>query len=586
LAVTTPFTADLGTSQGRIRPANWIPLNGEYVMCLGHDEPGHVVDLDKEDFVELEQSYDATGYSILQFALHLRAPVIMPPGVEWTIIISTNVSDYYEIMIPVGARERTLVDMTVPTVVNPATSSIKIKLALLGPLGVHTVELPAVYVDNVLSMNPDQNPYVASRDPKPDDTNVNADTQIRFNVYGISDALTTVIARVNGVTVASWNGANAATLASVAVGWSAAGGDADGATTRYAIIPPGFASEEIVTVEVEASTAINTTTTTWSFTIADTAGPRVLSASARAVFEVAVQWNEPIADASLDPAFFVLSLDSDPPAHVPNVQDVQRDADRPEWIVLTIDQPATPGATYLVTASASVTDVLGNAVEAQYASATFDAYLSPLTPANRLLSLYQELPAAERDTDQFQELKLFCDVLDEGLRALAIVADDWALIAADPDTAVESWLDAILWEIGNPFDWLPMSIRTKRLLARWMHQLVALKGSGLGIRAAIRLLLGIEVQVHVYGVGLAVLGETIIGETFILGSDDEDDLYTFWVIVQEQLDAETRSYMNRIIDIMKVAHERHLIVEPVELFVPDHWTLGFSQLGVETELHA
>lgn len=145
----------------------------------------------------------------------------------------------------------------------------------------------------------------------------------------------------------------------------------------------------------------------------------------------------------------------------------------------------------------------------------------------------------------------------------------WAL-----EADVEPDYEAVTHLVRSPAD------------ARWMHQLVALKGSGLGIRAAIRLLLGIEVQVHVYGVGLAVLGETIIGDTFILGSDDEDDLYTFWVIVQETLDAETRSYMDRIINIMKVAHERHLIVEPSEVFVPDHWALGFSQLGVETELHA
>ncbi len=176
--------------------------------------------------------------------------------------------------------------------------------------------------------------------------------------------------------------------------------------------------------------------------------------------------------------------------------------------------------------------------------------------------------------------------LDEGLRAITAVVDEWPLIVVDPDTAPEDFLDAILWELGDPFGWLNLPIAKKRKLAIWMHALVALKGGGPGIVAAIRLLLEIEVQVHVYGWGPAPLGEAIIGDTWILGSDDEDDLYTFWVIVDEQLDTDTRNKMDQIIRVMKVANERHIIAEPDTIVVPDHWALGFSDMGVETLLHA
>jgi phage tail-like protein len=592
VAVTTPLTADLGTYQGRIRPTNWTPIHGEYVFCLGHDLPGQTYSMPTGIMLSIGQTFDTTGFNVLQIKLHLRAPLSVPSGYTWICEVHTfgGPQCTFEITSADVYQERT-VEVTVPAVAE-SIIELRVDLALTGPTSPVEVELPAIYLDAAISANSVMESMVTRQSPAPDSVDIWPSRVIEFQAYALDGSgLSTVEIYVNSELVATMSGAYAATASYVAPGWAVlavalAFGDA---ITDYTVTPPGpWESESLIDVS-----AIVTTGSTivrahgWQFTIADTAGPRIISAVAPSIYEVSVEWNEPIADASLDASLFTLALESDPPAYVPNVLDVRRDplAARPTRIALTLDQPATPGATYRVTASAGVTDALGNAVESQYAFATFDAYLSPLTPANRLLSLYQELPAAERATDQFGELKLFCDVLDEGLRALAVVADDWPLVAVDPDTAIEPWLDAILWELGNPFEWLPMDIRTKRLLARWMHALVALKGSGLGIRAAIRLLLGIETQVHVYGVGLALLGDTVLGETFVLGTDDEDDLYTFWVIVDAQLDVETRGYMNRIIDIMKVANERHLIIEPDTVFVPDHWALGFSDLGTETELH-
>jgi phage tail-like protein len=588
--MTTPFTADSGTYQGRIIPTGWSAPDGDYVFCLGHDLPGQTVTLNAGDSVSLTQAFDATNKNMVAATIRVRPPSAMPSDTSWRLIVGSVDYEYAVFIISAGGRAYTLTDIAIPTLFGTPTFALVFTLYLEGTAGEYEVELPGVYIDACLSSDAAFTPQITCRYPSPDDSAVEDSPAFKVLVNDVDlVGLTNVVFSVNGSEIAEFNGANANTLASVASGWSAESTLVAPSAVWYEFQKSTpFDSEETVEVSVLASTAASTTASTWSFAIADTAGPRVISALATSVFELSVEWNEAIADDSLDAAMFTITLESNPPAYVPNVVDVLRDPSptHPTWIVLRLDQPATPGATYLVTASADVTDALGNAVEADYASATFDAYQSPMTPANRLLSLYQELPAAERDTDQFGELKLFCDVLDEGLRALAVVADDWPLVTADPDTALEPWLDAILWELGNPFDWLPMDIRTKRLLARWMHALVALKGSGLGIRAAIRLLLGIETQVHVYGVGLALLGLTVLGETFVLGTDDEDDLYTFWVIVDAPLDAETRNYMNRIIDIMKVANERHLIVEPGVIVLPDHWALGFSELGTETELHA
>lgn len=589
--MSTPFDADIGMFQGRIRPTNWTPVDGEFVFCLGHDLPGQTYSLPTGVLMSVGQTFDSTGFNTLAITLHLRAPTTIPSGYTWTLEVHTfgGAQCIFGFTSADEYQERT-VEVVVPAE-SDTNIELRFDLALNGPTSPVEVELPGVYIDAAVSADSAMESMVACRSPAPDDTGIWPSRAIEFQAFALNGSgITDVEIYVNGELVATMGGAAAATSSFVAAGWTVQTNVllfAD-PITEYVVTPPDpWESEAVIEVEVVITTGSSQVRThNWSFTVADTEGPRMDSARAIGVYEVEVEWNEPIADASLDPSLFVLALESEGPAFVPNVQDVRRDSDRPERIVLTIDQPATPGATYTVTASADVADALGNTVEPEYNTATFDAYVSPLSPANRLLSLYQELPAAERDTDQFGELKLFCDVLDEGLRALAVVADDWPLIAVDPDTAREDFLDAILWELGNPFEWLPLDIQKKRLLARWMHALVALKGSGIGIRAAIRLLLGIETQVHVYGFGGAAIGSAEMGSTFILGSDDEDDLYTFWVIVDEQLDTETREYMNRIIDIMKVAHERHLIVEPQTLFVPDHWQMGFSLLGTETELHA
>lgn len=589
--MSTPFDADIGVFQGRIRPTNWTPIHGEYVFCLGHDLPGQTYSLPTGLLASVGQTFDSTEFNTLQITLHLRAPTTIPAGYVWQCEVQTFGGPQYTVNLTTADeyQERTI-DIMVPAI-QEQIIELRVDLSLLGPTSPIEVELPAVYVDAAISANTGISSIVTARSPRDNDLAVWDSRPIEFQVFACDlSGLSSVQVFLDSNLIATFTGANAATPSMVMPGWSVqtnvlAFSDA---ITTYSLTPPApWDSEALINVGALVTTGNNALYAHgWQFTVADTEGPRVLAARAVGVYEIVVEWNEPIADASLDPSLFELSLESAPPAFIPNVQDVRRDSTQPEWIVLTINQPATPGATYTVTASADVTDAHNNAVEPAYDSASFEAYASSLSPTNRLLSLYQELPAAERDTDQFGELRLFCDVLDEGLRALAVVADEWPIVVVDPDTAREDFLDAMLWELGNPFDWLPLDIRKKRLLARWMHALVALKGSGLGIRAAIRLLLGIEVQVHVYGFGGAGLGAAIMGETFILGSDDEDDLYTFWVLVQEQLSAETREYMNRIIDIMKVAHERHLIVEPETLFVPDHWQLGFSRLNIETSLHA
>ena len=581
--MSNPFDADSGTYQGRIRPTNWTPPNGEFVFCLGHDLPGQVVTLENGDSVALSQMFDASASNLLTTIMHIRPPTTMPTGVSWHVAYGTDNNEYVTIELSPDQRERTLSDLAIPTIIDPATTVFMVLLFLSGPAGLHDVEFPGVYIDSCISALLLDSPVLCCRDPSPDDTNVNADAIISFNLADINGVgLETVDFLIDGILIATMDGVGAINTAFIRAGWSVDVVNIDGSTARYEFThSTPFESESVVSMTVNAATSIDTSSTSWSFTVADTAGPRLVSAVATGLREVTCTFNEQINPADILPENFTVTLVSDPPAFVPAVIDAVLDDLN---VILTIDQVVTPGATYLVTAAGN-RDLFLNVIESPYNTAEFMAYTSELTPPTRVLSLYRELPEADRDTDVSGDLKMLCDILDEGLRAATTVVDEWPLVVTDPDTAPEQFLDAILWELGNPFNWLDLAIAKKRLLGRWLLALYALKGSGPGIIAAVRLLLGIEVKIHVYAWGAAPLGEAIVGVDWILGSDDEDDLYTFWVIIPEQLDAATRVAVNRIVDIMKVAHERHILIEPQDVFVPDHWALGYSALGTQTILH-
>jgi hypothetical protein len=75
----SPWTYDLGVSQGRIRPQNWTPVDGEFVFCAGSDlVPPPVFQLNFGDQITLEQSIDLTGLDLIGARLHIRQPASLP----------------------------------------------------------------------------------------------------------------------------------------------------------------------------------------------------------------------------------------------------------------------------------------------------------------------------------------------------------------------------------------------------------------------------------------------------------------------------------------------------------------------------
>ena len=87
----TAFNRALGTKQGRIKPAHAIPFSGEYVFCLGHDDPGHTDDIAPGDFALVEQhaTFEA-GTKLLRLKASVRPPKEVPPGHKWVLELLVN----------------------------------------------------------------------------------------------------------------------------------------------------------------------------------------------------------------------------------------------------------------------------------------------------------------------------------------------------------------------------------------------------------------------------------------------------------------------------------------------------------------
>jgi hypothetical protein len=72
------FTNRLGEGQGRV-----VLPSGEVRFVLGEMEAGRSFELVVSDHVEVTQSLDLTGLTLVRVVGEFRAPAAMPPGLVW-----------------------------------------------------------------------------------------------------------------------------------------------------------------------------------------------------------------------------------------------------------------------------------------------------------------------------------------------------------------------------------------------------------------------------------------------------------------------------------------------------------------------
>jgi phage tail-like protein len=194
------------------------------------------------------------------------------------------------------------------------------------------------------------------------------------------------------------------------------------------------------------------------------------------------------------------------------------------------------------------------------------------------------LPENVRVQDETGEHERFLGVMQELFDMCYGIADR-TLDIIDPDFAPIEAVEQMLLDLGNPFDFLELTEREKRILVQTLLAIYKTKGTGPGIVNALNFFLGIDVQIRVYAWAPYGIGEAIIGETLVLGSSEQSDLYTFEVVVEVFLTDTERKNLRAIVEYMKVAHEHWRLIEPTPPVNIDHWQLDFSQLDVETFLH-
>lgn len=606
--MSTSYDADLGLRQGRIQPSGWITPEGSYVFVLGHDTPGTMRGVSHGDEVAIAQTFDLASLpdqpSVIRFRARIRPPAGTAPvaGMAWFFRIIVDGFTIYEVPLVFGARARDLHDLIIP-VLDASYPSPLVRLSLQleqDNAEIVRAELPAVYLD---AFTPDStgfvvgNPIVALRSPEPGETGVPADEAIKVAAVSVyaSFGVDSLDVYVNGDLVANTdNGGNVGFLAT---DWTLDVDQLDGSNSTQPYVtltPPSglFEPLQVVTVRTVAKAAnpisglVETTDVTWSYTIADTVGPVLEQALALTMTEVQITFDEPVlqvdaaaaADA-LNPASYALALIAGAPAVTPAILSVRSTS--PNQLVLELDKIMTRRATYRVTAL--VEDVLGNASAPPTNTATFIGYEEPW-PEGRSFNFYEMMPQALRLLDESRDLWKFCAIVQEVIDVQLALADRW-LDIIDPDVAPEPWVDAMLTDLGNPFPFA-LTLLEKRRLVQLLLAIYKTKGTGPGIVDAIRLFLGIEVTINVYAWSPYPIGVAVIGSTWILGSNDADDLRTFQVLVPQFLSAEERARIDAIADYMKVAHERHVIIEPTPPGgTVDHWTIGYSYLGTLSLLH-
>lgn len=108
----TAWNRELGTTQGRIAPAGFVPPEGTFAFVLGRDLPGLTQRLEVGDFVEVKQTADFNGAKLVRLRTRMRPPDVLPLGVGWKATLRVDGSEHASALLTPG-RMRDRVDLAV-----------------------------------------------------------------------------------------------------------------------------------------------------------------------------------------------------------------------------------------------------------------------------------------------------------------------------------------------------------------------------------------------------------------------------------------------------------------------------------------
>ena len=605
MSETWPLDAGLGVSAGAIEPAEVEPVNGAVVLVLG-DEAGGDELLADGDYTETFQR------------VTVPAPVrLLRPSVALACFpVPADASFSFSVMrgdpTPRTTRAlwdkrilRTLSDVAIPVAAGGEGFDLGFRLSFALDGGGETeARVPAAYVDAVADDETLDPLVICNRDPEPGEVGVPRDALIRVefvDTFGAGtplDAMVTiggVVAFTGGVFQAGFAGPDSTAIV------------LDGGATLAVIVDveADFASEEVVDVVASARAVGELNAVSWahSFVVEDYTAPRVVRAYQASHALLWVDFDEAmLADASeagvLRPDNWTIelassSVDDGLPAFSP-ITVVSARMVSPQIVELALSDETTAGAIYRVSVALTVEDTSTNAIDPDYVSATFTGYAC--TPRRkRTFSLRSLLPQHNWERDAQRDLEVLVRVYQHVYDRILCDIDTFSELA-DPNLMPERFLTLMLADLGcseyggrrAPFGAFVAGLdrKQKRDLIYALADIYRSKGTDGGIVRAVKLFLGVDIEVHSVGRdGIWILNESKLNVDTKLGSADPYWLYSFYISAAQVLTEFEVRWITLIAEYAKAAHTHFLgIRSPVITTPPEYWLLNVSKLGVDTVL--
>lgn len=594
VAATLQVIGGLGQNQVQFPTGLVTGAQGTHSFVLGSERAGEVWDFQVGDQIRVAQTQDVNDALIARVRGHIDWREVQTAGAFWVVAIG------------VGAFQIELGQFNGPDTYDLGYTAINLsglgggaqefsfQLAVGGAGPDVVAELPAVFVDFIDFDETADALELANHVPHPGMTAV--PEAVLSNL--IFDILNTTANPTDlGSTRVLVNGQvayDAGAFVAPFTGSTFPAVGPAGRDTRFIVDASSLApvaSEEVITVQVISTTGVDDLLDIYSFTMEDTVQPTLTGAQARDKTIVRLTFSEAVkmtddTDGALNAANYLTQVQSLPAVTAAVESVTQVDANQ---VDLMMNIELSFGATYRITAS-NVVDLQDNPINPAAATQEFVAF-QPAWPEGRSFELWDQLSETDRRSDteiSTNPLRKFVLCFQDVVNLILCDIDKWTEII-DIDLAPEPFVNAILKQLGNPFDFVDeLTLIEKRKLGRILLDIYKQKGTEPGIVNAILFFLDVQVELDIlncrdyWQVGVSHLGVN----TILAPAIGSPLWYSFYIVSPIILTDQQRERMLKIADYMKPAHEHILgIREPGDtITTPNFWNLGVDLLGATTVL--
>lgn len=432
------------------------------------------------------------------------------------------------------------------------------------------IQIPSAQIGSVTES--DVLRLVANRYPQPDEVQVPLAARIQFDWFG---STTSFLMSVDGNPYQTLQ----------TEGWtftSVLGPDA--ASTRIVIqSPEPWLSGQVVTVQAGT---IADGVESWKFTAYDFQPPLLDSVVCLDKDRIRVRFQEPVRLGALGPgdalnpqSYYIERVSK--PAATPPVSHVE--AVSSTEVILTTGFELSFGAVYMLVVT-GISDEFDNVFLAPDNVLQFTGWF-PAYPAGRRWLLHDFVPRFTIAEDLTFDLRYFLGALQDSNNLLLYYVDAWTSII-DPDTAPEDFVDAMLVDLGNPFDF-SLELVQKRKLVKLLVLIYQLKGTAPGIISVVKFFTGIDITIETFTgrgwrIGYDQLSTTghVAPHPAIIGPSG-GSLYSFRIHTDAVLTDEQRRQIRAIAIYMKGAPEHLVGIRDGSVVVPDpiYWTIAVTRVG-------